>query len=54
MLLKIINYNTSILDYGCGEGVWSSSVVKKVFLYDKNQKLIPFLKNKYRKNIFKF
>jgi len=47
--LKIINQNTSILDYGCGEGVWSSSVVKKVYLYDKNKKLIPFLKKKYKK-----
>jgi hypothetical protein len=50
--LKIMNQNTSVLDYGCGEGVWSSSVVKKVYLYDKNKKLIPFLKKKYRKNNF--
>jgi len=50
--LKIVNQNTSILDYGCGEGVWSSSIVKKVYLYDKNKKLIPFLKKKYTKNNF--
>ena len=34
--LKIINQNTSILDYGCGEGVWSSSLVKKVYLSRKS------------------
>lgn len=50
--LKIINQNTSILDYGCGEGVWSSSVAKKVYLYDQNKKLIPLLKKKYSKNNF--
>lgn len=50
--LKIVNQNTSILDYGCGEGVWSSSTVKKVYLYDKNKKLISFLKKKYIKNNF--
>ena len=52
--LKIINQNTSILDYGCGEGVWSSSVAKKIYLYDKNKKLIPLLKKNILKIIFIF
>jgi hypothetical protein len=50
--LKIIKNNSTILDYGCGKGVWSSSVVKKFYLYDKNKKLIPFLKKKYSKSNF--
>ena len=47
ILNKYISKKKIILDYGCGEGVWSSSVVKKIYLYDKNKKLIPFLKKKY-------
>ncbi len=50
--LKIINHSRSILDYGCGEGVWSTSVAKKIYLYDKNKKLISFLKKKYNKKNF--
>jgi len=46
--------NLEILDYGCGKGIWSleeienTNELKKVILFDNNQKLIPFLKKKYR------
>tara|TARA_B100000029_G_C17473233_1_gene922727 strand:+ start:466 stop:1062 length:597 start_codon:yes stop_codon:yes gene_type:complete len=46
--------NLEILDYGCGKGVWSleeiesTNELKKVILFDNNQKLIPFLKKKYK------
>ena len=41
-----------ILDFGCGYGAWSQKdikkkYVKKITLYDKNKKLIKFLKKKY-------
>ena len=35
---KIINKNKSILDYGCGKGVWSDQRINKNFyLYDSNR-----------------
>jgi len=46
--------NLEILDYGCGKGIWSleeienTNELKKVILFDNNQKLIPFLKKKYK------
>ena len=47
--LEIIkNYNT-ILDYGCGYGLFKKSN-KINYLYDSNKILIPILKKKYKKN----
>ena len=58
-----INFNTllnlvdikklEILDFGCGNGLWKSSEInnkriKKIILYDKNKKLLPKLKKKYK------
>jgi hypothetical protein len=51
--LNIIKNYKSILDYGCGEGVWSRLTLKKIYLYDKNVRLIPILKKKYNlKNFY--
>lgn len=48
------NQNNIILDYGCGNGVYSknyrSSKVKKILLYDKNRKIKKFIKKKYKNN----
>jgi hypothetical protein len=51
---KITNKNKSILDYGCGKGVWSDQRINKNFyLYDINKKLLILLKKKYTsKNFF--
>jgi len=43
----------SILDFGCGKGVWNPKKVSikklnKIILYDKQKKLINFLKKKYK------
>lgn len=43
----------NILDFGCGVGTWSNndlrnSSFKKITLYDKNKKLLNFLKEKYK------
>jgi SAM-dependent methyltransferase len=45
--LKKIN----VLDFGCGAGSWNSNnlkIINKVYLYDKNKKLIKILKKKYK------
>ena len=45
--LKKIN----VLDFGCGVGSWNSNNIKitnKVYLYDKNKKLVKILKKKYK------
>ncbi len=47
--LKIIQNYNSILDYGCGYGIFKKSN-KINYLYDSNKKLIPILKKKYKKN----
>lgn len=43
--------NLNILDFGCNTGVWEEKELKKkpikIFLYDKNKKLIPILNKKY-------
>lgn len=51
---KIIDKSKSILDYGCGKGVWSDLKINKNFyLYDSNKKLLTLLKKKYtNKNFF--
>jgi hypothetical protein len=52
---KIIKKNNSILDFGCGKGVWSKKKISKLFyLYDANKELVPFLKKKYTKQNFFF
>ena len=45
----------NILDFGCGVGTWSDNDLKnpsfkKITLYDKNKKLLNFLKKKYKNN----
>lgn len=51
--IHIINKKKlSILDYGCGVGIWSKQDIKnkafkKITLFDKNKKLIKFLTKKY-------
>ena len=45
---KIIRNYYSVLDYGCGIGVYQDSK-KKIFLYDKNKFLYKILKKKYQK-----
>jgi hypothetical protein len=53
--LKIIKKNNSILDFGCGKGVWSTKKISKQFyLYDANKQLVTFLKKKYKKKNFFF
>jgi len=43
----------NILDFGCGIGFWEFEQIKiinNIILFDKNKKLIPYLKKKYSKN----
>jgi len=44
----------NILDFGCSNGLWKEKELKKelikIYLYDKNKKLIPYLKKKYQKS----
>ena len=53
-LLNLINIKKlEILDFGCGNGVWEPSKInnkriKKIVLYDKNKKLLPKLRKKYK------
>lgn len=47
--LEIIKNYNSILDYGCGYGLFKKSN-KINYLYDSNKILIPILKKKYKKN----
>lgn len=72
MVIMIFNYNyeinikkifnltnlkrLSILDFGCGTGIWPSKNLDKkineIILYDNNKKLLFFLKKKYKnKNV---
>ena len=46
---NIVKSYNSILDYGCGYGVLSSSK-KKIFLFDPDKKLFLLLKKKYKNN----
>jgi hypothetical protein len=43
-----------IFDFGCGVGIWNKSnlnkKIKKIFLYDKNEKAILEAKKKYKRN----
>ncbi len=44
-----------LLDYGCGVGTWSKEDIKnnsfsRITLFDKNKKLISYLKKKYNYN----
>jgi hypothetical protein len=49
--LQIIRKYKSILDYGCGYGIFTIS--KKInYLYDPDKKLFSILKKKYKKNNF--
>jgi hypothetical protein len=53
--LKIIKKNNTILDFGCGKGVWNTKKISKHFyLYDANKELVTFLKKKYTKKNFFF
>jgi len=46
--LEIIKKYKSVLDYGCGYGIFNIS--KKInYLYDSDKKLFSILKNKYKK-----
>ena len=53
-LLNLINIKKlEILDFGCGNGIWELSKInnkriKKIVLYDKNKKLLPKLRKKYK------
>ncbi len=53
-LLNLINIKKlEILDFGCGNGVWELSKInnkriKKIVLYDKNKRLLPELRKKYK------
>ena len=45
--------NLKILDFGCGNAIWSHDEIKnlanlkKIILFDHNKNLIPLLKKKY-------
>ena len=53
-IAKIINKKKiNVLDYGCGVGTWTKKDLinksfNKITLYDKNQKLYDYLKEKYK------
>jgi 2-polyprenyl-3-methyl-5-hydroxy-6-metoxy-1,4-benzoquinol methylase len=53
-IAKIINKKKiNVLDYGCGVGTWTKKDLinksfNKITLYDKNQKLYNYLKEKYK------
>jgi len=53
-LLNLISIKKlEILDFGCGNGVWelnkiNNKRIKKIVLYDKNKKLLPKLRKKYK------
>ncbi len=53
-LLNLISIKKlEILDFGCGNGIWELSKInnkriKKIVLYDKNKKLLPKLRKKYK------
>jgi len=53
-LLNLINIKKlEILDFGCGNGVWElnkkkNKRIKKIILYDKNKRLLPELRKKYK------
>jgi len=47
----------SILDYGCGIGIWNNKLInkkffKRIYLFDKNQEVINLCKNKYKEKKF--
>lgn len=44
---KIIKNYKSVLDFGCGVGVYQNSR-KKIYLYDKNKSVYKILENKYQ------
>jgi hypothetical protein len=48
--LSLIKKKETILDYGCGEGIWSKIQNKKIYLYDSNKYLYKILKKKYQNN----
>lgn len=53
--LSILNNKKNvILDFGCGVGVWDYKIlhpkISKVFLYDKNPRVMSIAKKNYKKN----
>jgi ubiquinone/menaquinone biosynthesis C-methylase UbiE len=55
LFFKYIKKNYSILDYGCGTGIWAykkkfHKLNTKFYLYDKNKLVLKIIKNKYRIN----
>ena len=52
--LSILNNKKNvILDFGCGVGVWDYKIlhpkISKVFLYDKNPRVMSIAKKNYKK-----
>lgn len=55
LFFKYVKKNYSILDYGCGTGIWSqikkfNKLNTKFYLYDKNKLVLKIVKNKYSVN----
>lgn len=55
LFFKYVKKNYSILDYGCGTGIWSqikkfNKLNTKFYLYDKNKLALKIVKNKYSVN----
>ena len=55
LFFKYVKKNYSILDYGCGTGIWSQikkfkKLNTKFYLYDKNKLVLKIAKNKYSEN----
>ena len=55
LFFKYVKKNYSILDYGCGTGIWSqikkfNKLNTKFYLYDKNKLVLKIAKNKYSEN----
>ena len=55
LFFKYIKKNYSILDYGCGTGIWAckkkfNKLNTKFYLYDKNKLVLKIVKDKYSIN----
>jgi hypothetical protein len=54
-LYKLINKKQTILDFGCGKGIWNEKKLNKkkilrLILFDKDKKNFQTLKKKYKKS----
>ena len=45
---KYLKKNLTILDFGCGTGIWNQAGGHKIYLYDKSKLALKYAKNKYR------